>query len=484
MGLHPCKLWSRFLNVDFLDGPVGLLLRDYGERKITMTPQKLSHLNSTSSLGRGWSLIPLLIICFAFSQMAQATDLDGVLPAGNTADGTGVLTSLTTGFGNSGLGFKALNFDSVGNSNAAVGFKALQRNVDGNFNTAMGAFSLGSNQSGFQNTAAGYGALFFNDSTGNSNGNLNSAFGSYALLSNTDGSSNSAFGWAALKSNTIGVSNTATGILALAGNTDGSDNTASGFFALGANTSGSFNTASGDNALVNNTTGSGNTAVGEQAMDNETTGDNNLALGVGAGGNIVTANNVIAIGNAGADVSSTTWIGGVYNATTISGTTEPVVVSITGQLGTIASSEQFKKDIATMGEASEAILSLRPVTFHYKSDAKGTAQFGLIAEQVAKVNPALVLPDKDGKPYTVRYDAVNAMLLNEFLKEHRKVQDLEATVAQQQKSFESKLAEQESEIKALTCGLQKVNAQLAAASPSTGALEVNKPAPKVATNNQ
>jgi hypothetical protein len=216
----------------------------------------------------------------------------------------------------------------------------------------MGAFSLGSNQSGFQNTAAGYGALFFNDSTGNSNGNLNSAFGSYALLSNTDGSSNSAFGWAALKSNTIGVSNTATGILALAGNTDGSDNTASGFFALGANTSGSFNTASGDNALVNNTTGSGNTAVGEQAMDNETTGDNNLALGVGAGGNIVAANNVIAIGNAGADVSSTTWIGGVYNATTISGTTEPVVVSITGQLGTIASSEQFKKDIATMGEAS------------------------------------------------------------------------------------------------------------------------------------
>src|SRR6267378_2135009 len=152
MGLHPCNLWSCFLNVAFLDRPVGLLVRDYGQRKITMTPQKLSHLNSTSSLGRGWSLIPLLTICFAFSQMAQATDLDGILAAGNTADGTGVLTSLTTGFGNSGFGFKA-----------------LQRNVDGNFNTAMGAFSLGSNQSGFQNTATGYGALFFNDSTGNSN---------------------------------------------------------------------------------------------------------------------------------------------------------------------------------------------------------------------------------------------------------------------------------------------------------------------------
>ena len=449
-----------------------------------MTPQKLSHLNSTSSLGRGWFLIPLLIIGFAFSQMAQATDLDGVLPAGNTADGTGVLTSLTTGFGNSGFGFKALNFDTVGNSNAAVGFKALQRNVDGNFNTAMGALSLGSNQSGFQNTATGYGALFFNDSTGNSNGNLNSAFGFYALLSNTDGSSNSAFGWASLASNTTGTSNTANGVLALVLNTDGFDNTASGFNALGANTSGVGNTAVGENALANNTTGSGNTAVGDQAMDNETTGGDNLALGAGAGGNIVTANNVIAIGNSGADVSATTWIGGVYNTTTISDITEPVVVSNTGQLGTIASSERFKTDVAPMDKASEAILSLRPVTFHYKSNAKGRAQFGLIAEDVEKMNPDLVVRDKEGKPYTVRYDAVNAMLLNEFLKEHRKVQDLEATVAQQQKSFESKLAEQESEIKALTCGLQKVNAQLAAASASSGALEVNKPAPKVATNNQ
>ncbi len=121
-----------------------------------MTPQKLSHLNSTSSLGRGWSLIPLLIICLAFSQMVQATDLDGVLPAGNTADGTGALTSLTTGFGNSGFGFKALNFDSDGNSNAAVGFEALQRNVDGSFNTAMGAFSLGSNQSGSDRLISGF----------------------------------------------------------------------------------------------------------------------------------------------------------------------------------------------------------------------------------------------------------------------------------------------------------------------------------------
>jgi hypothetical protein len=140
--------------------------------------------------------------------------------------------------------------------------------------------------------------------------------------------------------------------------------------------------------------------------------------------------------------------------TTQSGTTAPVIVSNAGQLGTVASSERFKKDIATMEKASEAILAFRPVTFHYKTDTKGAPQFGLIAEEVAKVNPALVLPDKEGKPYTVRYDAVNVMLLNEFLKEHRKVEQLEK------------------QIEALTAGLQKVSAQL----------EVSKPAPQTVKN--
>jgi hypothetical protein len=120
-------------------------------------------------------------------------------------------------------------------------------------------------------------------------------------------------------------------------------------------------------------------------------------------------------------VSDSIWISNIYGVTTQSGTTAPVIVSNTGQLGTVASSERFKKDIATMEKSSEAILSLRPVTFHYKTDTKDIPQFGLIAEEVVKVNPALVLPDKDGRPYTVRYDAVNAMLLNEFLKEHRTV---------------------------------------------------------------
>src|SRR6185436_13484351 len=132
-----------------------------------------------------------------------------------------------------------------------------------------------------------------------------------------------------------------------------------------------------------------------------------------AGNGVTTANNVTCIGAnvPGANVSNTTWIGGVYGVSTQSGTTAPVVVSDDGQLGTAASSERFKKDVSAMEKTSEAILSLRPVTFHYKSDAKGTPQFGLIAEEVAKVNPALVLPDKEGKPYTVRYEAVNAMLL-------------------------------------------------------------------------
>ena len=186
---------------------------------------------------------------------------------------------------------------------------------------------------------------------------------------------------------------------------------------------------------------------------------------------LVRANGVICIGHgvAGADVSNTTWIGNIYGVTTQNATTAPVIVSADGQLGTIASSERFKKDIATMEKASEAILSLRPVTFHYKTDTKGTPQFGLIAEEVAKVNPALVLPDKEGKPYTVRYDAVNAMLLNEFLKEHRKVAELKSTVAEQRKGMEAMAAQ----LKEQAAQIRKVSARL----------EASKPAPQTVKND-
>jgi hypothetical protein len=197
-------------------------------------------------------------------------------------------------------------------------------------------------------------------------------------------------------------------------------------------------------------------------------------LGIAAGSGVSSASNVIAIGAAGADLSNTTWMGNIYGVHTINGTTAPVIVSADGQLATLVSSERFKKDIATMEKASEAILSLRPVTFHYKTDGENTPQFGLIAEEVAKVNPALVLPDKEGKPYTVRYDAVNAMLLNEFLKEHRKVENLK-------NDFDATVAQQQNEIAALTAMVKQQAAQIQKVSAQ---LEVSKAAPKTVLNNQ
>jgi hypothetical protein len=258
---------------------------------------------------------------------------------------------------------------------------------------------------------------------------------------------------------------TAVGSQALFFNSSGNANTAIGYQALYNNATGLYNTANGESALFNNTTGNNNTAVGVSALPRNTTGAANTAVGVGAGTNVTTANSVTCIGASalGANVTNTTWIGGVFGVTTQNGITAPVIVSADGQIGTVASSERFKKDIATMSRASEAILTLRPVTFHYKTDTSDTPQFGLIAEEVAKVNPALVLPDKEGKPFTVRYDAVNAMLLNEFLKEHRKTEKLEATVA----SLIATVKEQAAQI-------QKVSAQL----------ELNQPVPQTVLNDQ
>jgi len=309
----------------------------------------------------------------------------------------------------------------------------------------------------------------------NDRGNANTAVGVGALQDNR-GDHNTAIGDNAMIFSQTGNYNIAIGVEALENNDGGDENTAIGDNALLENTTGSNNTAIGNRALGGNSTGDHNTAVGEGALNNIAfTGSNNTALGTSAGNNVRTASNVTCLGAnvAGADVSNTTWIGNVYGVDTQNATTAPVIVSADGQLGTVASSERFKKDIATMEKASEAILSLRPVTFHYKTDTKGTPQFGLIAEEVAKVNPALVLPDKEGKPYTVRYDAVNAMLLNEFRKEHRKNEEQGATIARQQK-----------QIDALTAGLQKVSAQLAAASPSDGGLELNKSAPQTVLNNR
>ena len=313
------------------------------------------------------------------------------------------------------------------------------------------------------NTAAGSGACnSLMTYRGNSPGQSNAAIGFNTLFTLTTGWENTAVGAQSLLANT-GSNNTAVGSHAMVSNTQGFASTAIGRNALMSNTVGNFNVANGQEALLLNTTGGGNTAVGFGALESNTTGVTNTALGYYAGWNVSTAYNVISIGSLGGNVNNSAWIGNVYGVVTQSGFTAPVVVSSDGQLGTVASSQRFKKDISNMDKTSENILSLRPVTFHYKTDAKETPQFGLIAEEVAKVNPALVLPDKDGKPYTVRYDAVNAMLLNEFLKEHRTVQELKQEVT----ALTGMVKEQASQI-------QKVSAQL----------ELTRPSPQTVLNNQ
>jgi hypothetical protein len=198
-------------------------------------------------------------------------------------------------------------------------------------------------------------------------------------------------------------------------------------------------------------------------------GGNNTALGSEAGFDVTTANNVICIGADGNNVSNSCYIGNIFGATSSNGV--GVFVNSNGRLGTMTSSRRFKKDIKPLDKASEAVLLLKPVSFRYKRevDPEGTSavQFGLVAEDVEKVNPDLIVRDKEGKPYSVRYDQVNAMLLNEFLKEHRKVEH-------QRRDFEAALAQQQKQIEALTAGLQKVSAEL----------EVSKPAPRTVLNKQ
>jgi trimeric autotransporter adhesin len=300
----------------------------------------------------------------------------------------------------------------------------------------------------------------------------NTVLGDDALLNLNSGVANTAVGFDALFFNTDGHYNTGIGAFALQFNTTGIENTAIGYGALPANTTGRYNTASGRSALGINTTGSNNTAVGYTALLNNTTGNRNIALGEKAGGELRGGDDNIDIGNRGhARDSGTIRIGtnGPHRRTFIagiSGVTVPtgvaVIVDANGHLGTTTSSARFKDAIKPMDKASEAILALKPVTFRYKKeiDADRTPQFGLVAEEVEKVNPALVARDEQGKAYTVRYEAVNAMLLNEFLKEHRKVKKLEATVAQQRKDFEAAIAQ-------LKAQVQKVSAHLEFSKPAT-----------------
>ena len=367
----------------------------------------------------------LFILVLVLASLVGRTEIYAV-DVTDTFYGIGALAHVTTGVRDSAFGYNALNQDTSGNANTAIGGYALFSNDTGSFNTASGDLALASNTTGDSNTASGDGAL---------------------------------------AENTTGYNNTASGDFALFANTTGDSNTASGSSALLYNITGNFNTASGANALYYNSTGFRNTADGAGALYFNTTGASNVGIGFNAGralttgsGNVCVGTNVMGI----AGESNTTRIKNVYSSVA-SG--RAVYVTSGNKIGTLVSSRRFKREIKPMEKASEAILALRPVSFRYKKEIEdnGAKMFGLIAEEVAKVDPELVTRNDKGEAETVRYDAVNAMLLNEFLKEHRRNEEQQATIARLEKQVEK-----------LTAGLQKVSAQL----------ELNESAPHVAENNQ
>jgi hypothetical protein len=379
--------------------------------------QQLPRTQQAMWIIRGFLLIALALASFALLPTARAVTPapDGGYPGNNTAEGEDALFSLTTGI-----------------DNTAIGFHALYSNTTGGANTANGYFAL-FNTTGFNNTANGANALF---------------------------------------NNTTGFANTAAGYNALYNNTSGGYNTANGWIALNSNTTGFDNTASGDQALVGNTTGSSNIALGVLAGANLSTGSNNIDIG-NAG--VTGESSRIRIGTKG--THKATFIAGISGVTVAGGV--GVIIDTSGHLGTVVSSERFKDEIKPMDKASEAILALKPVTFRYKQelDPEGIPQFGLVAEQVEKVNPDLVARDEEGKAYTVRYEAVNAMLLNEFLKEHCKGQEQDATISE----LKSAVVQQQKEIIALTASLKEQASQIQKVSAQ---LEVTKRAPQMVANNQ
>ncbi len=401
-------------------------------------------------------LTALTFVCLAIGPKAQAVSPppDGGYPRFNTAEGQNALLNLSNGVGN-----------------AAVGWYSLFSNTDGSYNTAVGAgtliFNIGdqSTGDGTQNTAVGTAALLFNTS-----GAGNTALGVLTLENNSTGDDNTAVGARALLNNEDGPANTAVGGNALNSNIGGHSNTAVGFGALPNSTTGVQNTALGRGAGFFNIGGHSNTSVGVGALSSNIGGDDNTAVGRSAGFNITGSGNVCigegVFGTAGEN--DTTRIRNIYDTIQPVVGTDPDVVTINGagRLGRgNVSSQRYKHDIHPMNQASEVIYAFKPVSFRYKKqyDATQTLAFGLIAEQVAEVYPDLVGRSPDGEPESVRYEQINAMLLNEFLKEHRKVQELEGTVA----SLVATVKEQAAQI-------QRVSAQI----------QLSKEAPQTVANDR
>ena len=373
-------------------------------------------------------------------QQAQAVvpAPDGCYPQFATAEGCNALQNLVSGIGNTGLGWRSLFSNSIGNFNTSVGAGALILN-NADSNTAVGGAALALNTGGTENTAVGTAALVYNDS-----GDVNSAFGAFALA-----------------------------------NTTGSNNTAIGDRALLNNTGGSFNTAVGQAAMLNNITGASNIAIGVQALGNNDSGTGNIVLGNVSGTAITTANNVICIGNLPADnVGNHTYIGNISNTTVSGGGTDTVTVNLTtGLLGHLSSSRRYKEEIRSMDSASETLYRLKPVTYRYKKeiDATQSLDYGLVAEEVAEVDPNLAIRDARGRIESVRYTAINAMLLNEFLKEHAKVEQQNRKIRDQ----EATIAELKSEMANVVAGLKEQGSKIERVSAQ---LNVQKKNPEIARN--
>jgi trimeric autotransporter adhesin len=477
----------------------------------------------------GFFILAVALCWFVLSPALKAgcPNPPGVCGGQNTAVGEDALFNITTGVWNVGVGVKALFNDTIGNQNTAVGYQTLFNNIDGDKSTGIGSQVLFSNTTGNENVGVGFRTLYLNTM-----GNRNTGMGYRTLAFSDTGNDNTAVGWNALYNNRMGAGdNTAVGSRALLHNLTGSDNVAVGFRALEASTSGAVNTAVGSLALNTNTTGTENTAVGRRALQNLDGGHENTAVGWGAGANytgtefknicigdgvggnvgeseairigdnlpsggidIISAAgfNLIDIGHSfssggisilrsfvGASIqigallptvngASHCFIGGIYNQTPV-GVSHVVVVDSNNRLTDgFISSRRFKKDIAPIDKLSEGILALKPVTFHFKNDDTNYPQFGLIAEDVAEVNPDWITRDPQGEIHGVRYDTIPVLLLNEFLKEHKKVEEQQASIAELKNEVQTMVAQ----LKEQAAQIQKVTAQL----------EVTKPAPQVVTN--
>ncbi len=390
-----------------------------------------------------WRWTGLAAFLTAIASAALADDVRVTLGAGDAfsvEDNTGAVERLRLEEASGNLSRNgALFVHTTGTNNLFVGPGAGNPATTGSANAGFGKDALRSNTTAAGNSAFGEEALFSNTS-----GSQNSGFGENSLRANATGTRNNAFGRGALAANTAGGNNAGFGADALTSNLTGFYNSAFGESALRANTTGNLNSAFGENALRSNTTGSNNAALGQLALQGSTTGSRNVAVGPGAGSsqttgsdNIYLANSGVAgesgqirVGSVGTHTQAT--VAGIHGRTSASGIA--VLVNASGTLGTTTSSGRFKQDVEDMAGASDLLMQLRPVTFRYRKevapDASDERQYGLIAEEVAEVAPELVALDLEGRPHSVKYHLLPALLLNQAQRDQRAIEALERRIGE------------------------------------------------------